>query len=123
MLELTSSAERVSSTPLQRKGWQMAIENRNLAIGTRLAANYKKVRYMCTVEAGEGGEGIAYVLEDGRRFKSPSSAAMAIIGSAANGWRWWSLAEGDQPKPAAASPAPKKKSGSKTKTIKLFKRL
>ncbi len=49
------------------------IENRNLEIGTRLVATYKKVQHICTVEAGENGEGIAFVLADGKRFKEPLS--------------------------------------------------
>ena len=82
----------------------MAITNRDLPEGTRLAANYKKQAYVCVVEKGEEGKP-AFVLEDGRRFKSPSSAASAVMGgSAANGWRFWSL-EGEAP---AAEPAAEK---------------
>jgi hypothetical protein len=81
----------------------MAIENRNLPVGTRLVASYKKTRYVCTVEAGEGDEGVAYVLEDGKRFKSPSAAGSHIMGGkAVNGWRFWSL-EGDAPEQAAVA--------------------
>ena len=58
----------------------MTITNRNLELGTKLTATYKGMRYQCSVEAGEGGEGVAYVLEDGSRFKSPSSAAMKVMG-------------------------------------------
>ena len=69
----------------------MAIENRDLPAGTRLAATYKKVRYICSIEKGEDGKTV-FVLEDGKRFKSPSSAASAVMGgSAANGWKFWSL--------------------------------
>ncbi len=68
----------------------MAIENRNLEAGTRLVAKYKKQIYICTVEAE--GEGVVYVLEDGTRHKSPSSAGMKVMGGkAVNGWRFWSL--------------------------------
>jgi hypothetical protein len=85
------------------------IENRNLSVGTRLVARYKKQTYVCTVEAGESGEGIAFVLETGQRFKSPSAAGMHVMGGkAVNGWRFWSL-EGDAPAASdAAKPAPKK---------------
>ena len=77
----------------------MAIENRNLEAGTRLVANYKKQRYVCTVAAAEGGEGVVYVLEDGSRHKSPSSAGMRVMGGGAvNGWRFWSL-EVEAPEP------------------------
>ena len=95
----------------------MVITNRDLPEGTRLVANYKKQAYVCTVEKGEDGK-LAYVLEDGRRFKSPSSAASAVMGgSAANGWRFWSL-EGEAPaaKPAAEKPKVKKANGNGTKS-------
>ena len=90
----------------------MAIENRNLPIGTRLVANYKKQKYVCTVEAGEEEGALAFVLEDGSKHKSPSAAGSKVMGgTACNGWRFWSV-EGEEsparePKPAA------KKSGAK----------
>jgi hypothetical protein len=88
----------------------MVIENRNLLAGTRLVANYRKRSYVCAVEAGENGEGLAFVLEDGTRFKSPSAAGSKVMGGkAVNGWRFWSL-EGNAPTAAeaVAQPAPKK---------------
>jgi hypothetical protein len=99
----------------------MAIEDRNLQIGTRLVANYKKTRYVCVVEAAaEGEEGSAYVLDDGRRFRSPSAAGSAVMGGkAVNGWRFWSI-EGEAPSASAAGPAeatpekPRKGKGKKT---------
>ena len=87
----------------------MAIENRDLPPGTRLEATYKQTRYVCRVEAEEDGR-LAFVLEDGKRFSSPSAAASSVMnGQAANGWRFWSL-EGVEPKattkekPARTSP-------------------
>ncbi|MPZ51030.1 MAG: DUF2924 domain-containing protein [Dehalococcoidia bacterium] len=95
----------------------MAIEDRDLPVGTRLVANYKKARYVCSIEADEGGK-LAFVLEDGKRYKSPSSAASAVMGgSAANGWKFWSL-EGDAPA-QVSKPAKTKKS----KAFKLFRNL
>jgi hypothetical protein len=83
----------------------MAIENRNLAVGTRLVASYKKQTYVCIVEAAEEGESVLYALEDGKKFKSPSAAASAVMnGQAANGWRFWSV-EGEATTPASASKA------------------
>jgi hypothetical protein len=70
----------------------MPIENRNLEAGTRLMATYKKVQHICIVEQGEDGkDGKAeFVLEGGRRFKSPSSAGSAVMGGQpCNGWRFW----------------------------------
>jgi len=100
----------------------MAVENRNLLAGTRLVANYKKQRYVCTVEAGEKDEGIAFVLEDGRRFKSPSAAGSAVMGgTACNGWRFWAV-EGEEPK-AAETPAPKANGTKPAKARKLIYRI
>jgi hypothetical protein len=96
----------------------MAITNRDLPVGTRLEATYKKVRYVCTVEADEEGKP-KFVLEDGKQFKSPSSAASAVMGgSAANGWRFWSL-EGEAP----TAPADKPATEPNAKAFKLFKRV
>ena len=100
----------------------MAIENRNLEVGTRLVANYKKQTYVCTVEAGEGDEGVAFVLGDGKRFKSPSAAGSSVMGGVAcNGWRFWTV-EGEQATLAvdAAQSAPKerKAGGTRTRTKK-----
>ena len=96
----------------------MAITNRTLEARTRLVATYKKVQHVCTVEKGEDGK-LAFVLEDGKRFTSPSAAASAVMGgSAANGWRFWSL-EGEAPAPKAEKPAePKAKAATKAKASK-----
>lgn len=74
----------------------MAIENRNLAVGTKLTARYKKETYRAeVVQAME--EGLKYRLSDGREFKSPSGAGMAVLGGmACNGWRFWSV-DGEAP--------------------------
>ena len=83
----------------------MAIENRNLEVGTRLVATYKKQAYACTVEKADEGEGIVFALDDGRKFKSLSSAGMAVMdGKAVNGWKFWSV-DGGEALPAAAAPA------------------
>ena len=76
----------------------MAIEDRNLKLGTRLVANYRKQAHACMVEKTEEGDGVLFVLEDGRKFKSLSSAARAVMGGkAVNGWRFWSV-QGTEPK-------------------------
>ena len=92
----------------------MAITNGNLPVGTRLVADYKKTRYVCTVEQAEEGEGVVYALEDGKKFKSPSAAGSAVMGgTACNGWRFWTV-EGEEPeakeKPAKAK-RPKAENG------------
>ncbi|HLF76733.1 MAG TPA: DUF4357 domain-containing protein [Dehalococcoidia bacterium] len=91
----------------------MAIANRDLPVGTRLVADYKKTRYVCVVEAGEEGQTL-FTLEDGKKFKSPSAAGSAVMGgTACNGWRFWTP-EGEEPKAAAAPKTPKAKPADKT---------
>jgi hypothetical protein len=91
----------------------MAITNRELPVGTRLVADYKKTRYVCTVEAAEEGESVVFALEDGKKFKSPSVAGSAVMGgTACNGWRFWTV-EGEEP-PAKESKPAAKKGGTKT---------
>ena len=70
----------------------MAIEDRNLTVGTRLVASYRKQAHACMVEKRDEGGGVLFVLDDGRKFKSASSAASAVMGGkAVNGWRFWSV--------------------------------
>ena len=103
----------------------MPLENRNLEVGTRLVANYKKAPYVCVVEAGNEGK-LQYRVEGiDKVFASPSSAGMAVMdGKAVNGWRFWSL-EGEA-KPASEDPASPKpartKKGSGKKTIRRIPR-
>ena len=97
------------------------IENRNLGVGTKLVANYKKQRYVCTVEAAEEGEGVLYVLEDGSKHKSPSAAGMKVMGGkAVNGWRFWSLEGGATPASNGATEKPPRQAKPKAKKL-IFK--
>ncbi len=76
----------------------MSIKDRNLAAGTKLVARYKGKEY--TAEVVETEAGLRYRLEDGREFKSLSSAGSAVMGgSACNGWRFWSVAGSEEAKP------------------------
>ncbi len=80
----------------------MSIENRDLKPGTRLVARYKGQEH--TAEVVETDAGPRYRLTDGREFKSPSAAGSAIMdGKACNGWRFWSLAGEERPKPHKAT--------------------
>jgi hypothetical protein len=82
----------------------MTIENRNLKPGTHLVANYHKERYTCMVVTDEGGK-LLYILDDGREFKSPSSAGTAITGKSCNGWAFWSVDAAEAPPMEETSPA------------------
>ena len=83
----------------------MAITNRNLEIGTKLVARYRKQEYACEVVAGEDGK-VRYRLADGREFKSPSSAGTAVTGKACNGWAFWSLAAASESEQAEVESYP-----------------
>ena len=74
----------------------MAIEDRNLTVGTRLVASYRKQAHACMVEKADEGGGILFLFEDGRKFKSASAAASAVMGGkAVNGWRFWSVQDAE----------------------------
>ena len=68
----------------------MPIENRNLTKGTKLIGRYHKQSYSCEVVENAEGK-LTYRLQDGREFKSPSAAGMAITGHACDGWVFWSV--------------------------------
>jgi len=51
--------------------------------GTDFRASYKGQTQIARVESG------ALVLSNGKRFDSPSAAAVSITGNAVNGWRFW----------------------------------
>ena len=74
----------------------MPIENRNLTKGTKLTSRYHKQNYSCEVVENAEGK-LRYKLEDGREFKSPSAAGMAITGHACDGWVFWSVQTEDAP--------------------------
>jgi hypothetical protein len=83
-----------------------------LGEGTTLVAKYKGTEYRARVVVGADGK-MLFRLEDGREFKSPSSAGSAVMnGMACNGWRFWSVDDGSATvakpragKPPAAKPA------------------
>ncbi|MBM4437386.1 MAG: DUF4357 domain-containing protein [Actinobacteria bacterium] len=83
----------------------MAIADRTLRVGTELVGRYKGQTFRCTVTTTEDGSKTRYRLEDGREFKSPSSAASAVMnGKSANGWAFWSLAPEQAEVPATHAP-------------------
>ena len=96
----------------------MSIENRDLAVGTKLVGRHKKAEHTCEVVQTE--EGVRYRLADGSLHKSPSSAAKAVMGGvSANGWRFWSL-EGSLPavKPTKPETAKAERNGRMVRQIK-----
>jgi hypothetical protein len=95
----------------------MVIENRGAVVaGTKLVATYKKQQYVCTVEPGDDGK-LAFNY-DGKSYGSPSSAGTAIIGTACNGWRFWSLADGAAASNGTAKPKTKSQAAAMPKTAR-----
>src|SRR5207249_9715246 len=82
----------------------MAIQDRNLSVGTKLYARYKGATYTAEVvlnPEATGGRPIAYKVEGkDERFKSPSAAGSAVMGgNACNGWAFWSVGDGAEHRP------------------------
>jgi hypothetical protein len=50
--------------------------------GTEFRARYKGQEYQAVAQGGA-------MVYDGRRYKAPSAAAIAITGNSVNGWRFW----------------------------------
>jgi hypothetical protein len=97
----------------------MAIENRNLEAGTKLAARYKGQTHTVLVLKDDEGK-LGFELDNGTIYKSLSKAGSAVMnGTACNGWRFWSL-EGDL---AEKKEQPVKEAKGKGKTVKLIKRV
>ena len=102
----------------------MSIENRDLAVGTKLFGGHKKTEHTCEVVQTE--EGVRYRLADGSLHKSPSSAAKAVMnGISANGWRFWSRAgEAAELREEEGAPAHGASSkATRAKTVRQIKRL
>ena len=82
----------------------MAIQDRDLAVGTKLWARSKGAPH--TAEVVRTEQGLRYRLADGREFGSPSSAGGAITGHACNGWAFWTV--GEPPDGATGEQGPRK---------------
>src|SRR6266540_7527461 len=102
----------------------MAIQDRNLSVGTKLYARYKGQTYTAEVVARDPDNALGHPTAlryrvDGKEgtFNSPSAAGTAITEKACNGWAFWSVGDGSESagpvtstktRPAAKiTPAPK----------------
>src|SRR6266542_1764440 len=114
----------------------MAIQDRNLSVGTKLYARYKGQTYTAEVVARDSDNATGHPTAIGYRvegkegiFNSPSAAGTAITEKACNGWAFWSVGDGTEntgpvtstkTRPAAKiTPAPKpqtKRRGRKAET-------
>src|SRR5688572_18196332 len=100
----------------------MVIENRNLAVGTKLIAKYKGEQRKIEVLPGEPGTDgfVGKRPKDAAQvYKSPSSAGSAVMGgTACNGWRFWSVEGATEVKATASTKATTKKASTKLETRK-----
>src|SRR2546427_11912661 len=76
----------------------MAIQDRNLSVGTKLYARYKGQTFTAEVvlnPEATGDRPVGYKVEGkDDLFKSPSAAGTAITEKACNGWAFWSVGDG-----------------------------
>jgi hypothetical protein len=61
-------------------------EGVTLPHGTELRRRYNGKMYLARIENGA-------ILYDGKRYQSPSPAAIAVTGSSTNGWLFWECRE------------------------------
>jgi hypothetical protein len=71
-----------SAAPVQPAPADWSAKGVRFPAGTEFRAHHKGQIYLARVESG------ALVL-NGKRYDSPSAAAVSITGSAVNGWRFW----------------------------------
>jgi len=92
----------------------MAIQDRNLSVGTKLYARYRGTTYTAeVVEVQALPKGmlpkdaladpdprlvteLRYRLADGREFGSPSAAGTAVTEKSCNGWAFWTVGDGGE---------------------------
>lgn len=82
LLNLTAkkAAPGSASAPLVQGEW--IAKGVRFPAGTEFRASYKGRTFMGKVESGA-------LLVDGKRYDSPSAAAVAITGNPVNGWIFW----------------------------------
>ena len=81
LLKLGSAKVEDVSTGSGGTSW--VVKGVSIPHGTEFRFSHKGIIHLGTVNEG------ALELSDGRRFSSPSAAAVAITGNNVNGWRAW----------------------------------
>jgi hypothetical protein len=80
LLKLGKAAKTAKNSP-NGKSW--VVSDTAFPVGSEFMADYKG-----TVHTGVSRDG-KLELSDGRKFTTPSAAAVHITGSNVNGWRFW----------------------------------
>jgi hypothetical protein len=84
--------------------------------GMRFVAKFKGTEYGCEVIEVDGK--VRFRLPDGAVFGSPSGAGREVMGTACNGWRFWSIAEEGEGLTPAGMPVAKAKKAAEPKAKK-----
>jgi hypothetical protein len=79
--EAPIAASKLNGAPTDGIG-DWLVKNVRFPASTDFRATYKGKTYTGRVQGGA-------LMVDGKRYESPSSAAVAITGGAVNGWRFW----------------------------------
>lgn len=80
VLQLEPSPSETPSTGPRGQAW--VVKGKSYPPSTEFRGKYKGKYYTARVENGA-------LVYQGRRFDSPSPAAMEITGTSVNGWRFW----------------------------------
>lgn len=81
LLKLPRSAAAASSSTPAERSW--IVSDTSFPSGSEFTAEYRGHTHSAMVKDGK------LELSDGRRFSTPSAAAMAITKGNVNGWRFW----------------------------------
>lgn len=73
---------QISQSPPSESREDWVVKGVRFPIGTEFRSTYKGQLYTGRVQVGA-------LMMNGKRYESPSSAAVSITGSAVNGWRFW----------------------------------
>jgi hypothetical protein len=83
LLQLPRSKEGPASPPVRNMAaGDWVAKGVRFPAGTEFRAHYKGQTHLGRVEAGA-------LMLSGKRYDSPSAAAVSITGSPVNGWRFW----------------------------------
>lgn len=82
LLKLGHSTPQARPNAAEPEGIAWVTKGVSFPHGTEFRAEYKGQEYVGRVQNGA-------LMVNGKRYSSPSAAAVAITGNAVNGWRFW----------------------------------
>jgi hypothetical protein len=82
LLQLKQAPVRARENPVRESGISWVTKGISFPHGTEFRATYKGRHYTGSTQNGA-------LVVGGKRYSSPSAAAVEITGNAVNGWRFW----------------------------------